>query len=420
MVARSRSVETVVVGAGQAGLVMSALLSEAGREHLVLDRRATLGGGWQDRWDAFRLVSPNWTVGLPGQLFDGPDPDAFMARDDLIAWFRRYATTIAAPVELDVDVTRLEAAAGAAGGARFRLTTSRGPLLARDVIVAGGPFQTPHLPPASHDLHPSIHQVHSHHYRRPSELPPGKVLLIGSGQTGVQLAEELQEAGREVLLSVGSCGSMPRRYRGRDAFWWLRRLATHGRELGVTVPQPAELPSPAARFACNPQLSGHHGGHDVNLRSMAASGARLLGRFEGADGTVARFSADLNEKVRFGDAWFDLNLRWRLEAYAERSGEDLPPAESPAQPGGADAFHETTSLDLAAEGVSSVIWTSGYRPAFSWIELPILDEFGLPRQTDGHSEVPGLSFIGLPWLVDMGSANLVGLVRDAEALAATW
>ena len=412
------SIETVVIGAGQAGLVMSELLTGAGREHVVLERRRNLGGGWQDRWDAFRLVSPNWTVGMPGLPFDGADPDAFMSRDDLVAWFRRYAATIGAPVELDTDVTRLEAVDDG-GTARFRVTTSRGTILAREVIVAGGPFQTPHLPAVSRELDPSIHQIHSHEYRRPADLPPGKVLLIGSGQTGVQLAEELQDAGRGVLISVGLCGHVPRRYRGKDVFWWFRQLATTGRRLGVTVPQVGELPSPAARFACNPQLSGHDGGHDVSLRSLAARGVRLVGRFGGAAGTVARFAQDLNQQVTFADGFFEDRFRERFDRFVELSGTDLP-AAAPHATLDSSRFEETSSIDLRAEGISTVLWTSGYRPAFGWIELPIFDEFGLPRQIAGRTGVGGLSFIGLPWQVDMGSANLVGLVRDAEALAAAW
>jgi putative flavoprotein involved in K+ transport len=416
--ARRRAVETVVVGAGQAGLVMSRLLHEAGREHVVLDRRAVLGGGWLDRWDAFRLVSPNWTTSVPGFDYEGEDPEGFMPRDEIVDHFRRYAEAIAAPIQLDTDVTRLVALPPGAGQARFRLTTTRGTIDARDVIVAGGPFQTPRIPPAASQLDPSIVQVHAHGYRTPDALAPGRVLLVGSGQTGVQLAEELRAAGRDVVLSVGHCGRIPRRYRGHDVFWWLRELGTRGRGAGTPLPSVDRLPSPAARFACNPQLSGHGGGHDVNLRRMAADGLRLVGRFEVADGTRARFRADLADNLRYADAFFDERLRPLFDTYTERVGLDLPHGE-------VDTFDhdvpEVTELDLAAEGITTVLWTSGYRPAFDWIEIPVLDEFGLPRQVDGVATgVDGLTFIGLPWLVDMGSANLIALVRDAEALAARW
>jgi putative flavoprotein involved in K+ transport len=406
-----RAVETVVVGAGHTGLIVSRLLSEAGREHLVLERRPSLGGGWQDRWDAFRLVSPNWITSVPGFDYRGTDPDGFMPRDDIVDHFRAYADAIKAPVELETDVTKLVPLEDGAG--RFRLTTSRGDIDAHSVIVAGGPFQTPNLPPAAADFGPSILQLHSHHYRNPSALPPGGVLLVGSGQTGVQLAEELMDAGRDVSMSVGHCGRVPRRYRTKDIFWWLRQMATRGAAVGTPLPSVANLPSPRARFACNPQASGHAGGHDINLRKMASDGLRLVGRFEAADGTRARFAADLGDNLRFADSFFNERFKADCDTFVERVGEDLPPDEV----GQFDhEVPEVTELDLAAERISTVLWTSGYRPAFGWIELPVLDEFGLPRQQDGATDVPGLAFVGTPWLVDMGSANLIAVARDAETV----
>jgi putative flavoprotein involved in K+ transport len=415
MPSRPRSIETVVVGAGQAGLITSRLLTEAGREHVVLDRRSSLGGGWQDRWDAFRLVSPNWTASVPGFEYRGDDPDAYMPRDELIDHFRAYAAAIDAPVELDTDVTRLVPNDDRRPG--MTLTTSRGTIEARRAVVAGGPFQVPRIPPAANGFDASILQLHSHHYRNPAALPPGGVLLVGSGQTGVQLAEELMAAGRRVSISIGRCPRAPRRYRTKDMFWWLRQLATRGAAVGTPLPTPDKLPNPAARFACNPQLSGHGGGHDVNLRAMAADGLRLLGRFDAADGTRARFLPDLAESLHYADTFFNERLKPVCDTFIERVGEPLPEDELSQF-----AFDppEVTELDLAAEGISTVLWTSGYRPAFHWIEAPVLDEFGLPRQTDGATAVPGLSFIGTPWLVDQGSANLVGVVRDAESFAARW
>jgi putative flavoprotein involved in K+ transport len=415
-----RTVETVVVGAGYAGLVMSRLLSEAGREHVVFDRRSTPGGGWQDRWDAFQLVTPNWMVGVPGLDYEGTDPDGYMGRDELIAHFRRYATVINAPVEIETDVTRLtsiDESGGGGGGVRFRLATSQGSIDARNVIVAPGPFQTPHIAAIAGGFAPSIRQVHSHHYRRPEDLAPGKVLLIGSGQTGVQLAEELSDAGREVILAVGRCGRGPRRYRGRDLFWWLREIAIHGHEYGVALISLADLPSPSARFMCNVQLSGHGGGHEVNLRRMATQGIRLTGRLLGAEGTKARFATDLTDTLHFSDSFFGARFQPRIDAFIERSGQQAS-AYEPDVVGYAPP--EVAELDLAAEGVSTVLWTSGYRMALDWIELPVLDELGLPIQERGQTSFDGLSFIGTPWQVDLGSANLIGLVRDAEALAATW
>ncbi len=406
-----RSVDTVVIGAGQAGLIMSRLLSDAGREHVVLERRATLGGGWQDRWDAFRLVSPNWTVTVPGYDYAGSDPDAFMPRDELIGHFREYASVINAPVEVDTAVTAVDPVDGPV--ARFSVTTTRGTILARTVVVATGPFQAPHVPAIADGLAPSILSLHVDGYRNPAALPDGGVLLVGSGQSGVQLAEELQAAGRTVTLSVGHCGHVPRRYRGRDVFWWYRQLATVGAGLGVMLPTADRLPSPSARFACNPQLSGHGGGHDISLRKMATEGVRLVGRLAALEGTKARMQPDLGDNLRYADAFFDDRFRPLFDAFAERSGEDFPPAEI-------ERFEhevpEVTALDLAAESISTVLWTSGYRPVLDWIHMPVLDTYGLPIQTGGRSLVDGLCFIGTPWLIDMGSANLIGLVRDAKNL----
>jgi putative flavoprotein involved in K+ transport len=412
MASVARSVETVVVGAGQAGLIASHELREAGREHVVLERRSTLGGGWQDRWDAFRLVSPNWTVSVPGFEYRGDDPDGYMPRDEIVDHFRSYATAIDAPVELETDVLHLRRVDGR-GGARFRLETSRGLIDARDVIVAGGPFQTPHIPTTAAGFDRSILQLHSHDYRSPDALPPGGVLLVGSGQTGVQLAEELREAGRDVTIAVGRCGRAPRRYRGRDVFWWLRQLATRGASVGTPLPSAARLPDPRARLACNPHLSGHHGGHDTNLRQMARDGVRLVGRLEAAEGTTARFAGDLTATLRFADAFFADRFVPLCDRFVELTGEPVTD-EGLVQV----AFDppEVTELDLTAEGIGTVLWTSGYRPAFGWIEAPVIDELGLPIGADGLTPVPGLAFVGTPWLVDMGSANLVAIARDVASV----
>lgn len=414
----TRSVDVAVVGAGQAGLIMSWHLSQAGREHVILERRPTLGGGWQDRWDAFQLVTPNWITSVPGFDYDGDDPAGFMPRDAIVDHFRRYAAAISAPVELGTDVTRLTRNDGARPG--FRLTTNRGTIDAREVIVAGGPFQEPRIPTGGSGLSPRVTQVHSHHYRSDAALPPGGVLVVGSGQSGVQIAEELVAAGRRVTLSVGHCGRVPRRFGGRDIFWWLRQLARHGASVGTPLPLVANLPDPRLRFACNPHLSGHDGGHEVNLRRLAWDGMRLVGRFQGAEGERAAFAPDLAANLEFADRFFPERFLGDLETFAERRGIDL----EPWQPDDADVAEvrppEVTELDLAAEGISTVLWTSGYRLAFDWIELPIFDETGLPRHDRGVTEVPGLTFIGLPWQHSMGSANLVDIATDAEHLAARW
>ena len=410
-----RSIDTVVIGAGQAGLIMSWHLQAAGRSHVVLDRRETLGGGWQDRWDGFVLVGPNWTTGLPGFPYEDPDPDGFMPRDAVAARMRRYAEVIGAPVVRSTAVHHLSTEG--ASGRRFHLETSQGPVDADDVIVATGAFHRPGIPAAATGLHSGIVQVHSHDYRNPDELPPGGVLVVGSGQTGCQLAEELRDAGRSVTLAVGRCGRAPRRYRGHDVFWWLRQLAVRGPDLGTPLPSVEQLSERRLRFACNPHVSGHNGGHDTNLRQMALDGIRLAGRLTGMDESRVTLAPDLAESLTFADTFFDTRFRALCDTFAEKAGIDAGPDDR-VWP----SFEppEGTQLDLAAEGIGTVLWTTGYKPDYGWLDLPILDEFGVPRHIRGVSDVDGLTFIGLLWQHNNASANLTGVAIDAAYLASRW
>jgi len=409
------STHTVVIGAGHAGLIMSRLLRHAGREHVVLDRRATLGGGWQDRWDAFQLVTPNLLTDLPDYPYDAGDPDGFMTRGEIIARTAQYAAMIDAPVALETEVRRVGLDDEGPGATRFSVETSGGTIRAVDVIGATGAFHVPRIPETA--LSPSVAQVHAHHYRNPEALPPGGVLVVGTGQTGVQLAEELFEAGRDVTLSVGHCGRVPRRYRDRDYFWWIRQLVLNGDAVGISLPTVDQFPDPRMRFACNPHLSGHGGGHDTNLRRFAAEGMRLVGRFESAEGTRARFRGDLEENLAFADATFDQRFRPLFEAYIAATALDVPADDrEPFQ----FTVPEVTELDLAAERISTVLWTTGYAPDYGWLDVPVERQFGVPVHERGITDVPGLSFIGMLWQRDNASANLAGVARDAEYIASRW
>lgn len=405
------SVDTAVVGAGQSGLTMSWYLQKAGCEHVILEGRESLGGGWQDRWDSFQLVSPNWTASFPDAIYDGPDPDGFMARAEIVDRVAGYARTIGAPVVL---AARVERVTGRAGGG-FLLRTSAGELHAGRVVVATSGFQVPLIPAQAAELPASILSLHSQQYRREADLPAGAILIVGSGQTGVQLTEELSEAGRSVYLCVGSAGRVPRRYRGRDVFFWLGQLAEHGEQFGVQFPSATELPDLRRRFAANPALSGHHGGHEVDLRDLARAGANLLGRLLGVDGGVARLGADLPANLDHADHFFAERFQARIDALIVAADLDCPPADLRAtEP---LSLAPQTELDLAAAGVSTVIWATGYRPDYSWIDLPICDVWGYPEQLRGVGRVPGLYFLGTSWLHDQLSASLVGLPRDARMLA---
>lgn len=408
-----RHADTIVIGAGHAGLTMSWYLGRAGREHVVLERAGRLGGGWLDRWDGFRLVGPNWTASFPDAPYDGDDADGYMPRDEIAGRIASYAARIDAPVVLDTRVDRVRALDG--GG--FALETSRGPLTARSVTVAIGGFHTPFVPPVSTGLDASVTQLHAHHYHRPADLPPGGVLVVGSGQTGIQLVEELRDAGRETFLSVSTTVRVPRRYRGRDCFGWLAALCDDGDRVGVTLPPVETLPDPRRRLAGNVQLSGHKGGHTVDLRAIGRDGTTLVGRVTGMDGTVVTFGDDLVANLDAADRGFGERFQPIFDRYIDAAGIDAPPAEPMTS-----AEHRPTDprrLDLRAAGIGTVLWTTGYRQRLDWIEPSVVDDLGFPRQWRGVSDVPGLSFIGALWQRDQGSATLFGVPRDAQALAAS-
>jgi putative flavoprotein involved in K+ transport len=403
------AVDVLIVGGGHAGLAMSSLLAQAGREHLVVERRDRLGGGWLDRWDEFRLVTPNWTASFPGWAYDGPDPDGFMTRDEIAARVARYAGVVVAPVALATEVRRL--APRAEGG--FRATTNRGELTAREVVVATGSYHSPRIPQAAARITARVTQLHSHDYRNEAALPAGAVLVVGSGQSGLQLAEELRAAGRTVYVSVGSAGRIPRRYRGRDIFAWLIDILRHGASHGVGFPTADRLPDPARPFPPMPALSGHAGGHDTNLRRYAAEGMRLAGRLTHADGERLTFADDLPLRLEAADRFFDERFRPVIEAYIERAVVVAPAddrVEVAYQPSG------LTELNLLGEGISTVIWATGYALDYGWIDAPVLDERGYPRNVRGVTGVPGLSFLGLLWQHSQASASLVGPELDGPHL----
>jgi putative flavoprotein involved in K+ transport len=402
------SVDTLVVGAGHAGLAMSAMLSGVGREHLVLERRDRLGGGWQDRWDGFRLVTPNWSASFPGWAYDGPDPDGFMARDQIVERVARYADAVSAPVALATAVERVTPANG-----RFRVRTSRGDLSARQVVVTTGSYHRPRVPGVGAAIADRVTQLHSHDYRTEAALPPGGVLVVGTGQTGVQIAEELHDAGRSVYLAVGRSWRAPRRYRGRDFFAWIAQLGMRGPELGLGMQTVDRLPDPDLKFAANPHLSGRNGGQETNLRRFAAHGIRLAGRLAAADGERLTFSADLADRLAFADAIFDRELREVIDTFIAKAGLEAPPDDRVPfafEPEG------VTELDLAAADVSTIIWATGYGLDYGWIDAPIFDGRGYPRNDRGATEVPGLFFLGLLWQHTQGSATLFGPNADGPHL----
>jgi putative flavoprotein involved in K+ transport len=316
---------------------------------------------------------------------------------------------VRAPVALATELRRLTPLAG--GG--FRAQTSRGALSARQVVVATGSYHAPRVPALARRISARVQQLHSHDYRNQAALPAGGVLVVGSGQTGLQLAEELFEAGRDVFIAAGSAGRVPRRYRGRDFFSWLGDVLRHGAAHGVTLPTAEQLPDPSRRFSAMPALTGRHGGHDTNLRRYAADGMTLAGRLTGADGERLTFAGDLSVSLERADRLFDERFRPIIDTFAERAGIEAPPAENRPvthQPA------ELTELDLSAAGISTVIWATGYDLDYRWIDAPIFDTRGYPRNVRGVAPVPGLYFLGLLWQHTVASASLIGPELDAPYL----
>ncbi len=394
-------VDVAIVGAGQAGLALSHELSAAGVEHVVLER-GSVAETWRRRWDSFCLVTPNWTVRLPGRPYSGPDPDGFMPRDQIVATLEDYARSFGAPVHEGVSVDGVESRPG--GG--FILRTTAGDLSSRALVPATGAFQRPHRPAAADSLPQDLVQLDVDAYRNEAALPPGKVLVVGSGQSGAQIAEDLRVAGREVVLACGKAPWVPRRLGDHDIVWWLANV-------GFFAQTVEALPSPAARLAANPIATGHDGGHDLNLRTLQALGVTLAGHFLGAEDGQAHFAPDLEESA----AWGDQRLRELMdliERFAAERGLDLPSLELP--PPLAD--HPPESLDLSDFG--AVIFAGGYRPDYrSWLPWPdAFDEFGFPLQRDGVSRVvPGLFFVGIPFLRTRKSSLFMGVAGDAAIVA---
>ncbi|MGF1659496.1 MAG: flavin-containing monooxygenase [Rubrimonas sp.] len=397
------TVETLVIGGGQAGLAMSAHLRKRGRDHLVLER-GRVAERWRSwRWDALRANGPAWHDRFPDQIFEGIDPDAFPSRDELARYFETFAERIAAPVRCGVEVTRLRRDADGAG---YRAETSHGAVRARNVVLATGPFQKPLIPACAAEL-AGVVQMHSTDYRNPAQLPEGAALVVGGGSSGAQIAEELARAGRRVFLSVGAHDRPPRRYRGRDYCWWL----------GVLGKWDAKAPAPGTEHIAI-AVSGAYGGRTMDFRRLAEQGVTLLGRIGAARGGALEIAPDLAGNIARGDANY-LSVLREADAYAARHGLDLPPEPEAHRLGPLPACvaDPILRLDLAAEGIGAIVWATGFALDFGWVEIDVFDAEGRPRHADGVSDVPGLYFLGLPWLTCRGSSFIWGAWRDAETLA---
>jgi len=399
------TVNTVVVGGGQAGLAVSHYLTKLFVDHVVLEQADGPAEAWRNhRWDSFTLNTPRWQSRLPGVSYGEDDPDGFMSREEVVGYLESLARKL--PVRYRKCVNRIERG-GKSGG--YLITINEGEQIwARNVVVATGLYQTPKIPALSRDLPPGIRQLHSDTYRNPQNLLSGAVLVVGSAQSGAQIAEELYEAGRKVYLAVGRAGRTPRRYRGRDANWWSAMLGLYERKA-------SELPSPKARFAGKPHISGTKGGHTLNLHQFARDGVTLLGRLRGVRGTVVELAGDLHDNLAAADR-AEAEFARSVDAFIAEA-EILAPLER--LPALRDGFVQPIlrELDLNAAGITNVIWATGYTFDFSWIKLPVVDDDGFPVQVRGEAEYPGLYFAGLPWLHSAKSGLIYGVGEDALHVA---
>jgi putative flavoprotein involved in K+ transport len=400
-----RHIDTVIVGAGQAGLAASHELTQLGHEHVLLDR-LSIGDRWERRrWDSQTLLTPNWMTRLPGGGYDGPHPDQFMPTDDFAGLLREYAHRFDAPVEAGVNVERLQVVDEA-----FTVTTDAGRWAARNVIVATGWCDIPAVPAAAVALHPALLSLTSDAYRNPGALPDGGVLVVGASATGAQLADELRRDGRRVVLAVGNHVRLPRRYRGADIMTWLDRSGTFDRCID-DMPDP----SAAVRESAAQLVGWRDGPRAIDLPSLAARGVELVGRLVDVQGRTAYFDDGLAARGQFADHVMHRVLD-KLDRYIAHTGLAIA-ADDSSRPHAFAAPVARPALDLVGAGIRTVIWASGYRRDYGWLPHHLLDARGELRHRHGATELAGLMALGLRFQRTRRSNFIDGVGADASVAA---
>ena len=396
-------IDTLVVGGGQAGLAVSQHLSDHKVPHLILERYRIAERWRSERWDSLVANGPAWHDKFPGMEFEGIDEDTFPTKENIADYLASFAEKISAPVRCGVEVT---AVSRNMDGPGFCVKTSNGLLDARNVVAATGPFQRPVIPSIIPDDF-DILQIHSNAYRNPGQLPEGSVLVVGSGSSGVQIADELLRAGKHVYLSVGPHNRPPRRYRGIDYVWWLGVL-------GKWDAQYVEKGKEHVTIA----VTGSNGGHTVDFRELAKRGMMLLGMTSSFRDGVLTFASDLEKNIAMGDADY-LSVLDEADDYVRRNGLKLPedPEARKIRPNPACICDPILELDLATSDFAAVIWATGYAFDFRWLKVDTFDAEGQPRHERGISAEPGIYFLGLPWLSRRGSSFIWGVWHDAKFIA---
>jgi putative flavoprotein involved in K+ transport len=375
-------------------------LTKQNREHVILEKDR-IGESWKSKkWDSFTLVTPNWQLRLPGFAYDGNDPDGFLTRDEVAEYVDDYASQFNPPIRLGVEASSVEKGNNGDG---FRVETNAGELEADNVVVATGTFQKPSIPDFSLRISPDVVQMHSSRYRNPEVLPPGAVLVVGGGQSGCQIAEELYQSGRKVYLCTSNTRRAPRRYRGKDFTWWLDKM-------GVIDDTVDDLDSPEERFDPNPYVTGKNGGYTLNLHRFARDGVTLLGGLKDAEGPKVKMAGNLKENLTRADK-FAAQLKKGVDKFIKKTSMDAPEEDQPELRAGYEA-ERITDLDLKAAGIKTIIWATGYDFNYNWVKFPIWDEFGYPVQERGVTQVPGLYFAGLHWMYTLKSGLFIGVGED--------
>ncbi|KQQ20334.1 MSMEG_0569 family flavin-dependent oxidoreductase [Methylorubrum extorquens] len=394
-------VPVVIVGGGQAGLSVSYHLKQRGIEHLVFEKKTAAHTWESQRWDTFCLVTPNWQCDLPGHPYDGPDPDGFMKKDEIVAYLNAFVAKVNPPIREGVAVTRVERREDGI----FSVQTSEGDYTADEVVVASGGYHTPIIPRMAEKLPGSITQIHSNQYRNPDQLPAGEVLVVGSGQSGAQIAEDLHLAGRKVHLAVGDAPRCARFYRGRDVVTWLADMGYY--EMTVDNHPLRD----GVRDNTNHYVTGRDGGRDIDLRRFATEGMRLYGLMEDYRDGNLRFRDDLKRSLDQADRTYN-GINAAIDKYIAEKGIEAPaqehytPVWEPGEP--------VTSLPLEGSGITSVVWCIGFTPDFRWLDASVFNGAGNPKHKRGVTNEDGVYFIGLPWLNTWGSGRFGAVGRDAE------
>jgi len=396
-------IDTVVIGGGQSGLAMSHHLSHAGRAHVVLERGRVAERWHSQRWNSLRFQFPNWSVRLPGHQLVSDEPDAFSHYSAVAKFIGDYARIIKAPVRENTNVLGLRSGPQ---GKTYIVEIEDGNLVARNVVIATGPFQKPLIPDLGKNLPKGIFQIPATDYKSPDDLPQGAVLVIGSGASGCQIADELNKVGRKTFLCASRHRRVPRRYRGKDMFWWFEALG----RFNVNIDSfPNRQPPPSV------VVTGIDGGYDVNLRDFAAEGGHLLGHLTSVADSTVSFASDVNHVLDGADqAYLDF-----IFAADELNLDDVEPLQNGVrfEPPNWPALQTAEDLNLYSENITTVIWATGHQYDFDWVHLPIFEPNGKPIQQRGVTSQRGIYFLGLHWMHTFKSGILPFVGEDAAYIA---